>query len=161
MSGNMARLCGAAALELQCTSSIPRQRLQVTRITTKLVRHKRSTSKVRHNTRRTHMRKLLLIAMLVLSTLAWAQKSGSHMGKGQRSDLQTQQSGDWYNQTLAAQADQFTRINATQAPSAIAFEEQENLGVAQPGSMAAAPGSQGQDFYNQKLAIQSEVSRRD
>jgi hypothetical protein len=102
------------------------------------------------------MRKLLLIAMLVLSTLAWAEK-GSHLGKGQK----TQQSGS-YNQILAAQADQFTRINATQSPSATAFKEQENFSGPQPGSMAASnPGVQGEDWYNQKIAIQSEVSRRD
>ena len=103
------------------------------------------------------MRKLLLIAMLVLSTLAWAQKSGSHLGKGQ-----TQRSGDWYNQTLAAQADQFTRINATQSPSATAFKEQENFSGPLPSSMAASnPGLQSEDSYNQKVAIQAEVSRRD
>ena len=98
------------------------------------------------------MRKLLLIAMLALSTLAWA-KGKDHL-KSQSGG------GDWYNQTLASAVDDRVRINQTISPSQTAFAEGESFSGPQPGSMAASTGG-GEDFYNQKVAIQSEVSRRD
>jgi hypothetical protein len=98
------------------------------------------------------MRKLFLIALLALSTLAWA-KGKDH--------LKSQSSGnDWYNHQLSAEVNKSVRVNQTISPSATAFAERESFGGQRPGAMAGRTGG-GEDFYNQKVAIQSEVSRRD
>ena len=98
------------------------------------------------------MRKLLLIAMLALSTLAWA-KGKDH--------LNSQSSGnDWYNQRLSVAVNDQIRFNQTVSPSQNAFTEHENFTGPQPGSMAANTRG-GDDWYNQKIAIAAEVNRRD
>ena len=98
------------------------------------------------------MRKLLLIAMLGLSTLAWA-----HGAKNMKQ--QSQAGNDWYQTTLNAQVDQSVRVNQSVSPAATAFAERESF--QQPGSMAARQGGQGEDWYDQKIKTQSEVNRRD
>ncbi len=80
------------------------------------------------------MRKLL-IAMLALSTLAWA-----HGGK--KTDNQSR------------------RLNQTVSPAATAFAERGPAPSGTPPAMAGRAGAQ-DDFYNQKVQIQSEVNRRD
>jgi hypothetical protein len=100
------------------------------------------------------MRKLLLIVMLGLSTLAWA-----HGAKNMKQQSQT--GNDWYQAQLNSQIDSSVRFNQTIAPSATAFAEREPGAFQQPSSMAAREGGGGDDWYNQKLKIQNEVNRRD
>jgi len=98
------------------------------------------------------MRKLL-IAMLALSTLAWA-----HGGK--KTDNQSRAGSDWYQATLNSQVDQSVRLNQTVSPAATAFAERGPAPSGTPPAMAGRAGAQ-DDFYNQKIQIQSEVNRRD
>jgi hypothetical protein len=99
------------------------------------------------------MRKLLLIAMLALSTLAWA-KGKDH--------LQSQKGGaDWYNQSLTVQVDQFVRLNQTIPLSGTAIAEREPFGGQQPGAMAAPQqGSVSRDTIARGVANDSEINRR-
>ena len=99
------------------------------------------------------MRKLLLVAMVALSTLAWAH--------GAKKTDQSRSGNDWYNKVLAAQVDQRVRLNQTISPAATAFAEREPASFQQPGSMAARQGGRGEDWYDQKVKTQSEVNRRD
>jgi len=88
------------------------------------------------------MRKLLLlIVTLSLGTFALAQMGNSS------SDAQGA-GNDWYNQHLSAQVQEFTRIAAARAPSAIS----ESQSGALPASMAANAGQGASDWYNQVLA---------
>lgn len=98
------------------------------------------------------MRKLLLVAMVALSTLAWAH--------GAKKTDQSRSGNDWYNQMLAAQVDQRVRLNQTISPAATAFAERGPAPSGTPPAMAGRAGAQ-DDFYNQKVQIQSEVNRRD
>lgn len=95
------------------------------------------------------MRKLLIV-VLALSTVAWA--AGKHGATKSK-----HAGGDWYQATLNVQCDQFVRLNQTIAPTATAFAERESF---QPPAMAAR-GVRGEDWYNQKVMIQSEVSQRE
>ena len=98
------------------------------------------------------MRKLLLIAMLALSTLAWA-KGKDH--------LQSQKGGaDWYNQQLAVQVDQFVRLNQAIPLSGTAIAEREPFSGQQPGAMAAPQGSGSRDTIARGVANDSEINRR-
>ena len=98
------------------------------------------------------MRKLLLVAMLAISTLAWAH--------GAKKTDQTSQAGqNWYQAMLDRNVDQRVKLNQTISPAATAFAERETF--QQPGSMAAQQGGTAGDFYDQKVQIQSEVNRRD
>ena len=99
------------------------------------------------------MRKLLLIAMLALSTLAWA-KGKDH--------LQSQKGGaDWYNQSLTVQVDQFVRLNQIIPLSGTAIAEREPFNGQQPGSMAASQrGSASRDTIARGVANDSEINRR-
>ena len=100
------------------------------------------------------MYKLLLIITLSLSTVAWAQLAGNNMISGEQTS-----NHDFYNQTLAAQVNQYTLQNAVIAPSAKEFVEPAVSGE-QPGAMAANEGSQHEDWYGQKVAVQAELNRR-
>ena len=101
------------------------------------------------------MRKLLLIAMLALSTLAWA-----HGAK--KTDHQSSRAGnDWYQAMLNTQIDQSVRLNKTTGPPAIAFSENAPAQFQTPSAMAARQGGKGEDFYNQRVKIASEVHQRD
>ncbi len=102
------------------------------------------------------MRKLLLIAMLAVSTMAWAH-GAKKMDNQTRSDAGT----DWYQAKLNPQIDQFVRLNkpeVIQSPS-VAFSENKPVSFETPGSMAARQG--GSDWYDQKVKIAAEVNRSD
>ena len=94
------------------------------------------------------MRKLLLVAMLALTTMAWAH--------GAKKTDQTKAGNDWYQAMLDRHVDQQVKLNQTVSPAAT-----EPAAFQAPSSMAAREGDRGEDFYNQKIRIQSEVSRRD
>jgi len=95
------------------------------------------------------MRKLLLIAALAVTTAAWAQNFNQGFSEQRGGD-------DWYNSVLAAQVDQFARINETIAPSQTASLEQPENG-AQPSAIASNAGS---DWYGQKVAAEAEMNAR-
>lgn len=89
------------------------------------------------------MLKLLLIATFTLGTFALAQAADN-------SDKQS--AGDWYNQQLSAQVQQFAQIAAAIAPEATATSES---GTPPPASMASNAND---DWYNQVLAREAEQS---
>jgi hypothetical protein len=95
------------------------------------------------------MRKILLLATVLIGTFAAAQTSGSVVGDTQSA------SNDWYNQKLAAVVQMYDRIDAAVAPSATSPES-----GTQPESMASNTASQ-DDWYNQKLAAAVQQFNRD
>jgi len=98
------------------------------------------------------MRKLLLITTLSVGALAWSQAAASDMGNSQSSG------DDFYNQTIAAQAQQYSLDNA--ANSAFVAAESGSWNGTQPGSMASNTGAQStEDFYNQTVAAQAQQYR--
>ena len=97
------------------------------------------------------MRKLLLIGMLAVSTLAWAH--GAKKGGDQ-----SRAGNDFYQATLNTQVEQFVRLNKTGTPSSALAE---NAPFQAPGSMAARQGAGGDDWYNQRLKIATDVRQRD
>jgi len=94
------------------------------------------------------MRKVLLIAMLALSTLAWAH--------GAKKGDQARAGNDWYQAQLNSQVNSFVAVNQAVAPSPTS----EPASFQAPGSMAA-PGGGSDDWYNQKIKSASDVNRRD
>jgi len=98
------------------------------------------------------MRKLLLIATLLLGTFAVAQTAGSNVGDTQSAN------NDWYNQKLAAAVQMYDRVAAAAAPSVTSPSESQR--GTQPESMASNTASQ-DDWYNQKLAAAIQQYSRD
>jgi hypothetical protein len=98
------------------------------------------------------MQKLLLIATLTLATFAWAQPMADDMS----------QSGDndWFSQKISQQANLSSNLLDANRQDALAQTESFN-GSEEPGSMASNAGAQntGEDWYNQKIATQSNVNR--
>jgi hypothetical protein len=100
------------------------------------------------------MTKLLLIATLSLTTVAWAQPMADDMDNTQSADQ------DFYSQNVSVQADLNTRI--LDANRLIASSQSESWSASEePGSMAADTGAQNtdEDFYDQTVAIQANVNR--
>ncbi len=104
----------------------------------------------------TGMRKLLVIATLLLGAFAVAQTAGSNVGDKQSAN------NDWYNQKLAAAVQLYDRIAAEAAPSMTSPTPSGSQIGTQPGSMASNTGSQGavDDWYNQKLAAAVQMYDR-
>jgi hypothetical protein len=98
------------------------------------------------------MRKILLIATVLLGAFAVAQTAASKIGDTPSAN------NDWYNQKLATVVQMYDRVAAAAAPStASPFESQRGT---QPESMASNTGSQ-DDWYNQKLAAAIQQYSRD
>jgi hypothetical protein len=98
------------------------------------------------------MKNILLIATLSLGTFALAQPMASNKGDAQGADH------DFYNQTVAAQAEHNSLIVAANALSASPPAQLESVRGTQPSSMAANAGSQstGDDLCNQTIAAQAK-----
>ena len=96
------------------------------------------------------MRKLFII-VLALSTFAWAH------GAKKTDQTRSGAGNDWYQAMLNSQTDHFVRQN--QAITSTTAAAAENATFQTPGSMAARQG--GEDWYNQKVAIQSDLSRKE
>jgi hypothetical protein len=89
------------------------------------------------------MRNTFLIATLSLIAFAWAQAADSSCCAGQ----------DFYNQTVAAQAQQNSFAEAAIAQSASVSAESENWN--EPGSIAS---NSGDDFYASTVASQAKLN---
>jgi hypothetical protein len=106
-------------------------------------------------TRRTPMQKLLLIAALSLGTFALARPMGSNMGDAHGADH------DFYNQTVAAQAEHNSLFLAAHAISPPSPAHSEWWSGTHPSSMAAnlTSPSADEDVYSETIAVQANVNR--
>ena len=100
------------------------------------------------------MRKLL-IAVLALSTMAWAH--GAKKTDQTRSGAGT----DWYQAMLNPQINNWSALNKPEViePPSVAFSENKPAPFETPASMAARQG--GSDFYDQKVKVAAEVNQQD
>lgn len=116
------------------------------------------------------MRKLFLIATLLLATFALARTAGNTMsyaqdandnmqggmqGEAQANNTQPA-TNDWYQQHLSAAVQESERVWAASSPAAEAIAEN----ATEPGSMAASQEAQGVDWYNQVLQREVAVYQR-
>jgi len=88
------------------------------------------------------MRIILMIATLSLCTFAWAQAADS-------------QGQDFYNQTVAAQAQQNSFAEAAITQSAAVAAQAESWNSEQPGSIASNSGA---DFYDATVQSQATLN---
>jgi hypothetical protein len=112
------------------------------------------------------VKKLLLIAILSLGTFAMAQTMDSNMGDAQRTDH------DFYNKTVAAQAEHNGLFLAAHAIFPPSPAQSERWSGTHPGSMAANITSQSadmaanitsqnadEDVYSETIAVQANMDR--
>jgi len=101
------------------------------------------------------VQKLLLIATLSLGTFAMAQTMDSNIGNAQRTDH------DFYNQTVAAQAEHNSFFLAAHAISPPSPAQSERWSGTHPSSMAANIKSQSadEDVYSETIAVQANMNR--
>lgn len=101
------------------------------------------------------MQKLLLIATLSLGTVGLAQTMASNMGETQRADH------DFYNQTVAAQAEHNSLFLAAHAISPPSPAQSERWSGTHPSTMAANIESQSadEDVYSETIAVQANMNR--
>jgi hypothetical protein len=110
--------------------------------------------------------KLLLIATLSLGTFAMAQTMDSKMVDAQRTDH------DFYNQTVAAQAEHNSLFLAAHAIFPPSPAQSEGWSGTHPGSMSAKITLQGadkaanitsqnayEDVYSETIAVQANMNR--
>jgi len=101
------------------------------------------------------VQKLLLIATLSLGTFAMAQTMDSNIGNAQRTDH------DFYNQTVAAQAEHNSLFLDAHAISPPSPAQSERWSGTHPSSMAANIKSQSadEDVYSETIAVQANINR--